>query len=60
MRRGQCLSPLNAPVLRAMVTHYLFRGYRIFGGAQSGGGETPGERSGFLKTFLQSQNIIVF
>jgi hypothetical protein len=47
MRRGQCLSPLTAPVLRAMVTHYLFRGYRIFGGAQSGGGETPGERSGF-------------
>jgi hypothetical protein len=28
-RRGQCLSPLTAPALIAIVTYYQFGGYRI-------------------------------
>jgi hypothetical protein len=31
-----------------MITYCLFKSYRIMGGAQSGGGETPDERPGFL------------
>jgi hypothetical protein len=34
------MSLLPAPVLIAMMTNYLFGGYRIWG-SHSGGGETP-------------------
>jgi hypothetical protein len=40
-RRGQCLSPLTAPALGAMITYYLFRSYRIFGGAEAAGVKPP-------------------
>jgi len=33
--------PPAAPALIAMMTYYLFRGYRILGGSRSGGCETP-------------------
>jgi hypothetical protein len=53
MTRGQCQSPHTAPALIAIMTYYLSGGI-AFGGAGAEGVKPPVERSGFLKTFLQS------
>jgi hypothetical protein len=37
------------------MTYYCFFSYRIFGGAQSGGGETPVERSSFFEHFSRAK-----
>ncbi len=45
---------LTAHALRAMMMYYLFRSFRISGGAQSGGGESPVERSSFFEYFYRA------
>ena len=55
VRRGQYLSAFIAPVIRALVTEYLFfRIYRVRGERQSWGGETPVELSGLIGHLLKS------
>jgi len=52
---------LPGPPLRfVMVPYYLFGGYRIQGGPQWQGGETPRERSGFFKDFSRAEKHISF
>jgi hypothetical protein len=41
MKKGILLVPLTAPALRAMMTYYLFRSYRIFRGAEAVGVKPP-------------------
>jgi hypothetical protein len=40
-----------------MMTYYLFRTYRIFWGAQSGGGEIPVECSRFFDRLSEPRKI---
>ena len=48
IRRGQCLSPLTAPALRAMMTYYLFGRYHSWGEPKRLGWNRC-ERSRFFK-----------
>jgi hypothetical protein len=41
MKEGTMPVPPAAPALRAMMTYYLFRSYRIFGGAEAAGVKPP-------------------
>jgi hypothetical protein len=55
-----------------MMTYYLFRTYRFFWGAKSGGGDTPVVGSSFLtvsnenghdspwETIIQDEKVIAF
>jgi hypothetical protein len=41
MKEGTMPVPPVAPALRAMMTYYLFRSYRIFWGAEAAGVKPP-------------------
>jgi len=41
MKEGTMPVHPAAPALRAMMTYYLFRSYRIFGGAEAAGVKPP-------------------
>ena len=41
MKEGTMSVPSTAPALRAMMTYYLFRSYRIFWGAEAAGMKPP-------------------
>jgi hypothetical protein len=57
MREGTVPVPAYRPLAQvAMIPYYLFRWYRIFGGAEAEGGETPVSVQVFFEHFSRAKN----
>jgi hypothetical protein len=52
MKEGTVLSHLAASALRAIITYFLFRCYRMYGGCSIGGGN--------CKACLAPKSVILF
>jgi len=56
---GSACPPL-CPFVWAIMTYYVFRRHRIFGGSLCGRGESPVVRSGFLNISYEIRSIQIW